>query len=160
PTELRARLFVAGFGNERRTIDDEPGRTAQQGDVPWVRVAPVPGEFDRAEAIGLASDSGLWGGRRTVAAGRGAAPEPVAVVLDARAVLQGRVVDEKGTVVPGAHVALQASSSRLESSKDTDGQGRFQMVRLPPLSGTLSVRSFRNKPQDVPVRLFAGQIAT
>ena len=163
PTELRASLHVAGYAYERGGVGDEPVRTPLGGEAPWVRFAPVSEDFDRAEGVELASDNGLWVGWGAATAVRGVVPEIVQVALESRGVLQGRVVDEHGAVVAGAHVFLAnltTSKGRVASFKETDAEGRFRMVQLREGSGTLTVQSLRHKPQEVAVRLVPGQIAT
>lgn len=50
----------------------------------------------------------------------------------ANAVLVGRVTDERGAVVPSAHVTVRSVATNLVRSATTDENGYFQVAALPP----------------------------
>jgi hypothetical protein len=163
PTEFRARLNVAGPGYQRATIADEPVRTPLSGEAPWVRFAPVAEDFDHADWIEIQSRDGLWVGRGTAAAVRGVALDPVPVQLDARAVLEGKVVDAAGTPVPDADLSLfndPTNEKRLVGSRRSDKDGRFRFEALRGGPGRLTVKTLRHGPKEASVRLPAGFVAT
>lgn len=163
PTEFRARLRVADAAYGRTTLDAEPVRTALAGEAPWIRFEPVPEDYDRAERIELQSRDGLWVGGAPAASVRGIAPDLVAVQLEARAVLEGRVVDAAGTVVADASLTLTdetASKAKVVGMRKTDKDGRYRYEALKGGSGTMKVRTLRHKPQEAAVRLPAGFVAT
>src|SRR5206468_10228091 len=72
-TQLEARLRVAS-PDARRALDPEPLRPGVEGDAPWIRFAPVPEPFDRADSIELESRDGLWVGEGSASAVRGDVP--------------------------------------------------------------------------------------
>jgi hypothetical protein len=161
-TELSARLRVASI-DDRRSLDPELLRAPASGDAPWVRFVPVPEEFDRAEAIELASRDGLWAGEGKASIVRGIAPGIVDVVLEARAVLQGKLVDTGGGAVEGASVVFDGTTvagrpMRRATASGKDGSFRFDFLREG--NGTVSVRSLRHAPQDAAVRLLATNLTT
>jgi hypothetical protein len=163
PTEFRAKLFVINAFSAHANIDGEPVRTALAGEAPWIRFEPVPEDYDRAERIELQSRDGFWVGGAKVAAARGVAPDSVAVQLEARAVLEGRVVDAAGAVVAGASLTLideAVSKARVVGTRQTDKDGRYRYEALKEGAGTLKVATLRHEPQAAAVRLPAGFVAT
>ena len=61
-------------------------------------------------------------------------PEPCAssrMVFQSTAVLQGRVVDQNGAVVPRAQVTVQNSATGLLRKGETDSEGNYQIAALP-----------------------------
>jgi hypothetical protein len=162
PSELSARLHVANR-DARIALDPEPLRAPALDDAPWVRFAPVPEKFDRAESIGLESKDGLWAGEAKVSAVRGDISEIVRIELESLGVLQGQVVDTDGNAIESARVLLEGATNagkNLRAATSTDKGGAFRFAALREGSGTLSLRSLRHSPKDVQVRVVAGQIAT
>jgi len=57
------------------------------------------------------------------------------------AMLQGRVVDQKGAVVPGARITARNSAASFERFGETDDQGFYQIAALPVGSYRVDVRT-------------------
>lgn len=53
------------------------------------------------------------------------------MVFQSTAVLQGRVVDQNGAVVPRAQVSVQNSATGLSRKGETDSEGNYQIAALP-----------------------------
>ncbi|MFN0006552.1 MAG: carboxypeptidase-like regulatory domain-containing protein [Planctomycetota bacterium] len=157
PTTLEASLRLRN-PDEVRNLG--PARL-RAGDPPWVRFAPVPGEFDRCDRIEVRDDEGLWFGSTKVSALRGVVPGFVEVVLDARAVLVGKVVDREGRPIARANLVLEGEADsgqtyvRKGATRD-DGQFRFEL--LSGGSGTLTLRSLRHIGQVAALRLLGGAV--
>lgn len=156
-TTLTADLRVRNL-DDRRTLGPEPLRA---GDPPWVRFAPVPGDFDRCDRIEVRDKEGIWLGSTKVSALRGVVPGFVDVALDARAVLTGKVVDRDGRPVAGASVVFEgeaASGKGYERKASTRDGGEFRFEHLLGGSGTLAVRSLRHVGQDAALRMLPGAV--
>ena len=57
------------------------------------------------------------------------------------AVLQGRVVDQNGAVVPRAQVSVQNSATGLARNGETDSEGNYQIAALPVGNYRVEVRA-------------------
>ena len=157
PTTLTATLFLRS-PDDARSLGPEPLRA---GDPPWVRFAAIPRGFDRAERIEVRDKEGYWVGSANVSALAGIVPGLVDVVLDARAVLIGKVVDPEGTPVRGASVVLEGlanSGKSYERKTATRPDGEFRFEYLVGGSGTVSVRPLRHVGEDATIRLPAGAL--
>src|ERR1700752_1687018 len=53
------------------------------------------------------------------------------ITFQSTAVLQGRVVDQNGAVVPRAQVSVQNSATGLSRKGETDSEGNYQIAALP-----------------------------
>ena len=151
-TTLRARLLMP---DNKAVGADEPVHADKP---PWVRLPPVPSNYDRSRAIEIKSAEGLWQGEANVAAVRGIVPEFVSVTLLARAVVDGIVRDPDGTAVAGAEVALEDRRGKSSALKTTDERGHFRFELRLPGEAALNVRSLRFETNHVPIVLVAGSV--
>jgi len=55
--------------------------------------------------------------------------------------LRGTIVDPKGAVIPGADVALRNPSIGFSRATETDDQGFYQFLEVPPTSYTLTIKA-------------------
>lgn len=161
-TQLLARLRVANL-DAKGKLDAIPLRVGlgegRLGEAPWVRFPPVPEQFDRAEAIEIESQDGLWSGSAKVHAIRGDVAEPVSLRLEPRGLVQGKVVEPNGSPVGGASVRLAGTTAggrTIAASGKTEIDGSFSFPLLAEGSGTLSVRSLRHLPKDATVSVVPG----
>ena len=63
------------------------------------------------------------------------------MVFQSTAVLQGRVVDQNGAVVPRAEVSAQNSATGLSRNGETDSEGNYQIAALPVGNYRVEVRA-------------------
>jgi len=157
PTALTASLRLRN-PDDARNLGPAPLRA---GDPPWVRFAPVPRDFDQCDRIEVRDEEGIWFGSTKVSALRGVVPGFVDVVLDARAVLVGKVVDREGRPIAGANVVFEgvaASGRTYQRRASTREGGEFRFEHLYGGSGTLALRSLRHIGQDAALRLVPGAI--
>jgi hypothetical protein len=160
--QLLASLRVANL-DARGKLDATPLRvglgTGPIGEAPWVRFGPTPEQFDRAESIEVESQDGLWFGSAKARAIRGDVQELVNLRLEARGVLQGKVVEPTGKPVAGARVRFDGTTSGgkpLNASGRTEIDGSFSFPLLAEGSGALAVRSLRHLPKDATVSVVPG----
>lgn len=156
--DLEARLRVVSDENRSST----PLEPVREGNPAWVRFTPIQAEFERAAAIEVRSRDGLWTGEAAVSAVRGVVPGVVALTLEARAVLAGRLTDAEGTPIQGANVALEGTTlagARLQRSASTDSDGRYRLDYVRAGNGVVTAWSVRHAVQEAPVVLSAAQVA-
>ena len=63
------------------------------------------------------------------------------MVFQSTAVLQGRVVDQNGAVVPRAQVSVQNNATGLARNGETDSEGNYQIAALPVGNYRVEVRA-------------------
>ncbi len=76
---------------------------------------------------------------------------PVAAVgQSATGSIEGRVVDENGTPLPGVTATAQSPAMQGQKTAATDGNGQFRLVALPPGSYqvTFSLDGFQDVVQE------------
>ncbi len=111
-----------------------------QGDPPWTRFRATAHLLEGGPPwkLEIATRDGLWVGSAEVATREGIHPGVLAIVLEARARLTGRVLDSEGAPVPDHLVRLDRPGSDFDDQKnrpiftDTDAEGRFEIARIPP----------------------------
>ena len=64
---------------------------------------------------------------------------PTSSIAQTTAVLQGRVFDASGGVLPGAVVSVRSDATNFSVSVSTDFEGRYFVVAIPP--GTYRVEA-------------------
>src|SRR4051812_32281124 len=152
PALVDLRLQVA-CEDERTNTAMEPLRTEPpyrlEGEPYWVRFTAMEPRFDRAISIHARTRDGLWIGDAPAETIQGEAPALVTIHLDARAVVQGRVMCD-GAPVPDALVRLSVDStdpngrpSDRSTRTGDDGHYRFEYQRAG--QGHLKVRSLRHE---------------
>ncbi len=81
---------------------------------------------------GLQQRLWMWRGSLLLAAAILVAPPALFAQSQATTgVIEGRVVDESGGVLPGARVTLQNTATNFEQRTTTGADGRFRGVLLP-----------------------------
>ncbi len=164
PALVDLRLEVA-CEDERTNTAMEPLRTEApyrlEGEPYWVRFTAMEPRFDRALSIHARTRDGLWIGDAQVETIQGEAPGLVTIHMDARAVLQGRVLCD-GAPVPDAVVRLSVDSqdpngrpSQRSTRTGGDGHYRFEYQRAG--QGHLNVRSMRHETAEDAVTLRSGE---
>jgi hypothetical protein len=152
--DVRLRYFD---DTVRTTSELEPVRRASGA---WVRFGALPATATASEAIEVRSRDGYWAGDAHVTAVKGRVLDAVAVKLDARAVLEVHVADDKGKPIDGASLIVDTTAtggkrSRASGRAGIDGNYRFEY--LVAGDGTLGARSFFHAPLDQRVPLVAKQ---
>jgi hypothetical protein len=163
PAMLEARLRIRGEDGGLRTDFDAVRASDapywKDGEAPWVRFGPLPPEAQRVDAIEVRTRDGLWTGEALASGMRGVVPGLVKVELEARAVVEGRVLDASGQPVESAQVALSVATKEnktYERNNNTGQDGRFRFDFLRPGAATLRVRSLRHAPRDVAFEMLSG----
>lgn len=75
------------------------------------------------------------------------------MALQSTAVLQGRVVDQNGSVVSGAQVSVQNNSTGLVRKGQTDSEGNFQFAALPVGNQGSKIHTRQEEPHQLSVCL-------
>jgi hypothetical protein len=139
----------------RTTSDREPVRRANGA---WVRFGPLSATATASDVIEVRSRDGYWAGDAHVQAIKGRVLEVVHVKLDARAVLDVHVADDKQRPVDAASLFVEATTStgkRSHASGRSDVDGRYRFEYLVAGEGTLAVRSLFHVSRDEPIKLVA-----
>lgn len=117
------RVGVGGGGGEDPAAPDRSGATSTSA-TPSTSASTTTGAGD-----------GCWA----------AAPgEPPVCALDARPAVAA--VDEQGSPVGGARVAVAPEGGEREVLGETDGAGRLEMDQLPPGPGVVAVSATVERP--------------
>jgi hypothetical protein len=154
---LEARLSFVASDASRDQTEPEPVRA---GEGAWIRFGPIAGAGDgtAADALDVASRDGYWRGRARVRELHGRVAAIVPVTLAACAVLEVRATSLDGAPIDGADLFLNWTSAGGKASKSsgrTAADGTYTFKYIASGDGTLSARSMRFGPDDVPVHLVA-----
>lgn len=155
---IEARIRISST----RTKDNHASEwlPLRAGEAPWVRFGPVPISCDKPERLEARTLDGLWEGGIRASTARGQAPGLTALTLEARAKIEGRVLDGSGEAVEGMDVVLQGLLSDGRSyTRETksDAAGHYRFGHLPGSQVTLSTRSLRYEPWSQVQAVVVGQ---
>lgn len=128
------------------------------GEKPWVRFAPVR-SGENVERLEARSRDGLGWAVAEARVASGIAPGVTLLSFEARAVLDGRVVDGEQHALADVDVRLDANDAAgtpVRRSARTDAEGRFRFEHLAPCAGRLRASSLRHVPFETGVTLLAG----
>jgi|688.fasta_scaffold22145_7 hypothetical protein len=128
----------------------------REGNPPWVRFGPIPVSCDKPERLEVRTRDGLWEASMPAPRVRGFEPEVQGITLEARARIEGRVLDSAGQPVDGMDLVLTGlMASGLSFTRETksDAEGRYRFAHLQGCQATIQTRSLRYEPwqKSVPV---------
>ncbi|MBL8858696.1 MAG: sigma-70 family RNA polymerase sigma factor [Planctomycetes bacterium] len=146
PDGLRVDDFVCSLELDNAFADLATCQTAPVAaePVPHVRFAETPrtsllgGGARTTYTLRLSSRDGLWSGAQRVIAAERSAAEPVHIVLEARAVMEGRVLTHDGRAVVGARVRI---THGVVAETHTSSRGEWSLAGIAPGPVQVALRS-------------------